>query len=509
MNTLTSKLQVLAKSVLRLYKSTIQKVFKGNEGHEEDAELLKVYQENDSAKNLETTPPDDERIDLPCMWAVEFYTPSQVDKLLEKLERLGWDKNEGLSRESPASWLRSSRQRSLGGSWMNLGIIRSNDDTRTWPLKNRTAPMPKHVSYATGGLHTITPSLTCIAIRFTFDENFRCRFQNTLRQSRKTITRPTDRGYEILDPWSQKSNEIREIRTKCKEIAATWFRENIPGVFSSGILGNQLPTYELVTLHKAEPFPDQDGEGYPPPKYLMILDLASSTSVWRDKEVPSLKFSWGLQGRSPEFHSVFVARDAEIEGTKKLEAYGGVTGLPGYIDIAFNQMIGKLDLAHLLEGYSRRLNKLRDSVTERIRRPSRRSPIHTLEELLGNVAYDVDIAAVTTDLISTTREPSWLDRSLKTFERCNNWAPQIPLSEIFRSAINRHAMGLKQTDKSLRDHLTQFGSLIAATEDVRMQKRILWLTVVVAAVAIATLLTADVDSPLLRLIQNIWIRLGL
>ena len=280
-------------------------------------------------------------------------------------------------------------------------------------------------------------------------------------------------------------------------------------MFSSGLLGYQLPTYELVTLHKAEPFPDRNGEEFPPPAYLQILGLEFSPSVWKEKQAPSLKFSWGLGSRDPEYHSVFAVKDTDIEEKKQLEAYGGLSGLPDYIDSAYNKMIVKLALIPLLEGYSRRLNKLRDSVTEGIRRPSRRSPIHTLEELLGNVAYDVDIAAVTTDLISTTKEPSWLDRPLKTFERCNNWAPQIPLSEIFRSAINRHAMGLKQTDKSLRDHLTQFGSLIAATENVRTQKRILWLTLFVAVLALATFFGTDADSELLGWFQDIWSRLGL
>ena len=486
-----------------------EKVFKGNSDHDEDVELLKVYRENDSEKNLETTPPDDERIDLPCMWAVEFYTPSQIDNLLEKLERLGWDQNDRHSRQSPASWLRYSRKRSMGGSWMNLGTIRSPDDTGPGLLPSRAAPMPMHISHATGGIHTITPSLTCIAIRFTFEDNFRCRFENAIRKSRQTCTRPTSGGHQILDPWLQKSNDVREIRIRSKELAARWFRENLPGVFSSGLLGNQLPTFELVTLHKAEPFPDRDGEGFPPPKYLMVLDLATSASVWRDKEVPSLKFSWGLEEPGLDYHSVFVARDVEIEEAEGLEGYGGVAGLPGYIDIAFNTSIGKLALAPLLEGYHRRLNNLRDAITKRIQRPSKHSPIQALEEILGNFAYEVDIAAVTTDLISITSKPSWFEQDLKRLEPYDQKATRGSFSDDFRLAINRHALRLKQTSKSLRDLLIQFGSLIAAKEDVRTQKGIYRLTLFVAALAFATFLTTDADSPLVRFIQSAWARLGL
>lgn len=507
MNTLNSKLQVFGRRALRLYEATIQKVFKGIAAHDEDVELLKAFRENDSARNLETTPPDDERIDMPCMWAVEFYTPSQVDKLLENFERLGWDKNDSRAERSPASWLRSSRQRSVGGSSMNLGTIRAPDDTRPWPLPSRRAPMPMHVSYVTGYLHTITPSLTCIVIRFSFDENLRRRLEDAMRKNRKTIARPTNGGHEILDPWMQKNNEIRDIRIECKGLASRWFQEHLPGLFSSGLLGNVLPTYELVTLHKAEPFPDQDGEEYPPPKYLMVLDLATSTSVWRVKEFPSIKFSWELEGHSPEYHSVFVTRDAETEGTKKLEAYGGVTGLPGYIDLVFNTMISKLALAPLLQGYNRHINNLRDAITERIQQSSRHNPIKSLEEILSNFAYEFDIASITSDLIHTTSKPSRFDHDLTALEPYSQWKHQDTFSESFRVAINRHALMLKQTSESLREHMTQFGSIIAAKEDVRTQKRILCLTLVLAAVGIATLLTADADSALVKLIQNVWTRL--
>ena len=509
MNIPNSKLRDLARRASHLYKYATQGIFKGKVGNDESTSRLELYRQNDATKNSETSPPEDERIDLPCIWAVEFYTPSQVDKLVDNLKRLGWDQSDYPRRENPVSWLLTSRQRSEGGSWQNLGMIRTADDTRAWPRRDRTAQMPMNVYYATGSLHTLTPSLTCIVIQFMFEDSFRSRFDEAIRRYRQTVTQPLPHGHQILDPGWQKNEEIRQFRSECAELAARWFQENLPGVFSSGLLGYQLPTYELVTLHKAEPFPDRNGEEFPPPAYLQILGLEFSPSVWKEKQAPSLKFSWGLGSRDPEYHSVFAVKDTDIEEKKQLEAYGGLSGLPDYIDSAYNKMIVKLALIPLLEGYSRRLNKLRDSVTERIRRPSRRSPIHTLEELLGNVAYDVDIAAVTTDLISTTREPSWLDRSLKTFERCNNWAPQIPLSEVFRSAINRHATGLKQTDKSLRDHLTQFGSLIAATEDVRTQKRILWLTLFVAVLALATFFGTDADSELLGWFQYIWSRLSL
>ena len=414
-----------------------------------------------------------------------------------------------MGRDSPASWVRITRQLSEGGSWSSLGTIRSADDTRTWPRRDRTAPLPMYVHYARGGLYSLTPSLTCMVICFVFEDSFRNRLDEVLRRYRQTFTRPVLRGHQIFDPESQKTEEARLVRHECTNLAAKWFRENLPGVFSSGLLGDQLPTCELVTLHKAEPFPDRERGESRPSEYLRVLDLQFSPSVWRAVDTSSLKLSFGLRGQNLEYHSIFAIRDTDIDGDQLLQSYGGLSGLATYVDHTYQEEIGKLAIQPLLDGYSRRLNKLRDAVTTGIRRPSRRRPFHALQALVDNVAYDIDVAAVTSDLIASTEEPSKFCRGLARFQPCHDWLSQTSLEEGFRLAVNRHATRLKETDRSLRDHLTQFGSLIAATEDIRTQNRIVWLTVLVAATALATLLTTDPDSALVGWLQDIWRHLGL
>ena len=495
---------VQIRRVAQYARNAVQKHLTDHSSDNDSASMRDYYRKNDPTSNAETTPPEDEHVDLRCMWAVEFYTPSHVDKLVENFRKLGWDQNDFPGRESPASWVRITRQHSEGGSWLDLGTIRSVDDKRSWPPRDRIAPLPTYVHHARGGVYSFTPSLTCIVICFVFEDNFRRRIDEALRRRRQTSTRPVSRGREILDPERQKTEEVRLLRQECANLAGRWFRENLPGVFSSGLLGDQLPTCELVTLHKAEPFPDRERGDYTPSAYLRVLDLEFSPSVWTSKDTPSLKFSLELLGQNPEYHSIFVVRDTEIEGAKQLEPYGGVPGLATHVDVGYREMIGKVAIRPLLDGYSRRLNELRDTVTARIRRPSRRRPSHTLQVLVDNVAYDVDIVAVTTDLIASTEESSRFFRDLSRLEPAYEWVSRGSLAEVFRPAINRHATRLKQTAQSLRDHLTQFGSLIAATEDIRTQNRILWLTVIVAALAVVTFFSSDSDSALGGWLQDIW-----
>ena len=490
-----------AKSQLR---NAVKMRIPGRSRDDYSAEILEIHRKNDATRNAETTPPEDEYVDLPCMWTVEYYTPSHVDNLVEGLQMLKSEDDYLPGRESPASWIQNTRQFSSGGSVFYLGTIRSVDDERPWPIPHRTIQLPKFVDRALGRIYSLTPSLTCIVVCFEFEESTRRRLDEALRKQRQTFVRHLSSGYQPVDPFWQKTEEVRQIRDEYRNATANWFHENLPGVFSSGLLGGRLPTCELITLRKVEPFPDPMAEGVSRPEYLRILDLMISISAWRSTETPGLKFSFGHSGLRPESELTFAVGETDIDSTELLDRYGGLPGLVTYVDDKHQEMIAKLAVEPLLNGYSKGLNELRDSVTTGIRQRSRRRPFQTLQSLVGNPAYDVDIAAVTADLKSYTGEPYRFWKDLSAFTPGYKWGNQNSLDEIFGFAVNRHAERLNQTDLSLRDHLTQYGSLIAATENIRTQNRIIWLTVFVAAVAVATFLGTDLASASANWLLNAW-----
>ena len=275
--------------------------------------VLEYARDRDLEENLETAPAADERIDLHCLWAVEFYTPSFADRLLENLAKLGWDQEGFPSRESPASWVRMSRQLPEGGSWLNLGIIRSRADKNAWPPGDRTAELPKNVRYANGGLCSITPSLTCIVMRFVFEDGYERELEAALRENRTTCVRSVVRGHQILGPLAQKAEQVRGIRRERMVMAIDWFRENLPGIFSAGLLEGKMPTCELITLREQEPFPSWEGEGRPP-QYLSILELESPFSGWVSTDSKKVKFAleiWPESGLSRRAFIIGVNKRSE------------------------------------------------------------------------------------------------------------------------------------------------------------------------------------------------------
>ena len=218
--------------------------------------IVGIVREHDPHENAATAPPDDEFVDLCCLWAVEFYTSDHMDSLVSSFRRLGWaaDVDPDSHSTDPVAWLHRLSRFPHGGGCMNLGVLvpQGSDLFPLFPPSHKHGVLlPAGVEYASAGIHDISPSLVSIAICFVFDEHYSARLDIALRTDRQTYTTPTLHGRRIHSPLTQKINHIGQIRTETSRLAAAWFSENLPGLFSSGLLGGALPICEThhVTQH--------------------------------------------------------------------------------------------------------------------------------------------------------------------------------------------------------------------------------------------------------------------
>ena len=431
----------------------------------------------DPKENAQTCPPDDEFIDLCCMWAVEFYTPAHIDTLLAGFRKLGWENKNHFNSQSLTSWVQKFRQSSHSNAWLDLGTIFPQGTDNFFSSRSLTAPLPPHVQYATGGLFSLTSSLTCIVIGFVFEEDFSTQFDEALRKNRQTYSKPSGRGYTQYSPETQKVDHICRIRADIAELAAQWFHENLPGLFSSGILEGNLPTCEFVTLRKTKPFPLRSKENTDPSeyRYLSVLDMHSTFNTWQSVDIPCLKFSEGrTRNRAPRYHTILAIRESDLPKDNIQSSSDRLARIHS-IDRGIQHLLSRWAILPLIEGYSQHLNAIRDSAL--FRSKSRQNSVKILKTLSHHVS--VDIAAVTAELISYTQNHSWFSLNLGTFKSCNEKSSESDdhtLTKGLCSAIEERATWLQKTDQSLRDHLTQYGSLLGAKENVRLQRTIRFLT---------------------------------
>ena len=463
-----------------LLKDSIQKRMRRLSTGQEVNGLLELYRQADPAENEGTSPPEDERIDLQCVWGVEFYTPSHMEKLYENIQRLDWDNDKLEIREELTAWVQSTRLNGFD-AWTTIGVVGPNGGEGF----NRTAPLPSHVEVMRGIIYTHNTSLTCVAICFEFKDRFKGEYDRSLREPRQTYTEASPGGQRIFRPMSQKVESINQIRHDLAIMVAKWFRENLPGVFSSEPSDGGPPICEFVRLRSAEPFPSSAG-----PYYLRSLRMDSAPGIWQSETVPGLKFASQLLDSPLQHHSVVAIKDED--STISTE----------YVDDTCRELIAKWAILPLLDFYRQRLSRLRDDFTSGVSRRLHPSPDRILRSVVDNVSHQLDIVTITDDLISSTEGPAEFQRSIPKYSPSPGTWIQDTFARFLCSAVNKEAKELRRTNDSLRDHFSQYGSLLAARESNRLQSRVYLLSAAVLVLALvntcAALFPTEIRDCLLR-----------
>ena len=456
--------------------------------------------ERDPSENAETAPPHDEYVDLRCMWAVEFYTPAEMDRLIQHAANL--DK---AARFSPphlptvSSWLNHTIGHPFASSWMDLGTWQPKGRTpRVIPL-DREIDLPDSVDYATGRISVISPSIISVVVCFVFDDDFAPSFDGVLRVDKKTYAVPHGNGASFFEPETQKQSDIEMIRTQMSQRAAAWFKEAMPGVFSDGLLGGQLPTCEFLTLRKAEPFPESEQFSYPNVRYTAILAVDRNREAWAYTRIPGIKFAVDSRSRSgPRFHSM-VAINEQSWPDADMQMYGTEPrwARANFMSQMMPDVLSYWALWPLLVGYTEEINRIRNSGAGKFGNGI--NVAKALERVWKRMASLSDMAAVSADLAEFSVSPRISSHLAGQFKPCQ---PQLysgsnTLLEMFVKSITERAKWLRITDQSVMDHLSQLGTMFAAAENVRIQRAITWLTVAILLLTVfsAALFATQVSIP--------------
>ena len=468
--------------------------------HDPDVdEALASFRAKDQQNNVDTSPPADENIALRCVWGVEFYTPSHIEGLIDSFRKLSWHPGDHPDpSRNPEVWLRGLRGSQYGGAWLNLGSLVPEGSKLPFLVDKHTVPLPEGVEYALANISSVSPSLVSIVVCFVLKDDTSSLFEEALLKDRETyqtsFTTPFTRGQKYHEPWSQKRDDIDRIRVNISKKVGDWFSENLPGLFSSGLLDGKIPTCEFVTLREAEPFSSLATGSARFYEYLNLLGMGHDFDVWKSSKAAELKFRMPSSSeRDLLYHSMLAAggRQSKCEASELFEKTSGEPRLSS-LDLTMSNLLCLWAILPLLQGYRQHLERVRESfIPSRWRR---RSSADVLELLGSNVAYSVDISAVTSELDMLLRKGFLLLGNEKAFEPCDTSVYQAGLSlgQHLKLNIKEQVGWLQKTDESVRGHLSQYGSLLAATESVRLQSTISRLTWALFLIGGGTLVVASV-----------------
>ena len=327
-----------------------------------DEGLLAGFHQSDPGQNSQYTPPAGEEIELCCMWATEVYTPAHTESLTEALRNFDQQTQPTtFGSEDLVSWFKSTQRHLYGRSAVNLGIWAPKGRTSPPIFNTRTVGLPDSVEYASGMMFSMSPTLTCIVVRFVFDWAMSKSYDAALKLDRETFLTPTPRGSQIHLPMTQKSDDIWRLRSELSELAETWFRENIPGVFSSGTDGCGIPTCELVTFREAVPFP-ATGDSMPH-LYLSLLGVHHDWGTWKYSNMPGLRFGFhNPPGRGPRHHATLAVNLKDWwEVDPNRDRGDAKSSLLSYVSLPIPELMSIWAVVPLLQSFAENLVRIQNT----------------------------------------------------------------------------------------------------------------------------------------------------
>lgn len=496
----------IVKETVFQFKIAATRCFPRFIGRSYPRKLLQEIRQADPERNAQHTPPADEYIDLCSVWGIEFYTPAHMDELLSNFERLGWTEDDT---RNPVAWLKNRDASRYSQAWMPLAPVIPRDSPSPYVTRSLRADLPPNVLYAYGDIYCFTPSLVAIAFEFAFNDEYSRILDDALRKERESYVTATPSGFRIHGPGDQRISHIEKIRKDTTRLVTDWFSENIPGLCSAGLLEGDFPTCEVVTLRKAQPFPTREEHDGAFRWYLHDLGLSNSYGSWESTHMSALRFHPSSTDRNTaKYRSMLSINEFNWEEHEPQEEdrNGRESRICG-LHRRVSGMLGIWAIDVLLQGYAQHFRKLRNS--EFLRYTRRKSAVEALRRIGESVSYSVDIAAVMDELASLVRTKRPLGFEVESFVRRSD-APDYwwkgSLEQLIHKQVGENANWLRSMDNAVRDHLTQYGTILGIVEQLRLQKKITLLTYAMLAltvvVAILTFSTASAHFPWIRTIWN-------
>jgi hypothetical protein len=457
--------------------------------------------ERDPAENARTAPPEDESIELPCVWMTEIYGPSRLPNLIAAVRRLGWEREEHTSpliSEGIEAWIARARLHPFGGSWLNLGPIARSGTTSILGGPRR-APLPSGISHAYGLIRVLTPALTCLTMQFFLEPGLKDGFESSLRKAMPTMVTPYRGGHAIDEPQLRKRRAIANQRVHTRRLCASWFIENAPGAFSSYGLSDAWPTIELLALQKGTPFGGAKVDGW---NYLSTLGVAYDFEAWIWQPEGVLRLGPASSPEGP--HGYYFSLGFNVDEASQRISLTGYENWSVALAIAYRihhdvePLLSTLAGGSLLSCHDQSLAKRRDDRQKSPRFPYKRASeeLESLRQLLWSGA-DAQVAAL--ELARYAADERRFARGAPNLSpaRPEDWEGEKSYDELIRRSMATDSARVRETHDFFREVLGSRANVASALVNLRLQRLISLLTWVLVVLAAATvgLALAQLRSP--------------
>ncbi|MEW2405697.1 hypothetical protein [Streptomyces griseoviridis] len=485
--------------------------------HEHD--VNRVWSRDDPTCNLHV--PDDERVQVPGIWVVELFPPSQYSNLDKGIRRNAWDKRRvryGIG-EANLEVLEQSRA-GEGWRWWKLGEVKSR--SASW------SPYPDGRSEDLGEWFTaielvavqIGAGLTAVLAHFTISPAGSSYVDSVWHSSHEPeIVRGNGRPRAENRMWVA-FRKTQEARESLHEAARSWLARALPGAFAAA--GEKQPLLDILLFDSYDPLLEEPAE-----RELLdnirALGLSGGHGLHRTTEsLPGLVFEpldtrlCPSMGRNS--FALFGKFEKVAAGIPNLRAYSGERdgrAIANYAHRKIRNLSVLLSVSTYLDLIEAQYARLRDEA--RIEHGNFKA--RNLKLLRSNfLTLSLDLSSLARDIAAYNSRVFHLDGESEFFSHDSPWLTErftqagrtprerINLNDQMRRSQAVTAERMLIVDRDYRDILSTVSSLGSSVDASKLGRIALWVSLLSLVVSLIALGVAEIGDN--SVFQLIWQRLS-
>jgi len=442
----------------------------------------RFFARHDPADNASTRLPAGEQARMPVIWLAELFTPTTLPNLIDGVRELT-SRQSGMrpqADDDPVEWITSTR-RGGGGAWRSLPSVRPAGSP--FPVNEIVDQVPAGIAYIQLSLHALTSTVTALTAELGLEDDQAQGLEGILNQEFATRAEMLpNRGHTILRVENQKATAVEEWRTSFRQEAADWLATRFPGSFHR-LASGQLPSVELLLPGQHRPWEPDASSGTP--GWARMLDLSGSHGYWQCATIPSLRLKERRDSglRPSQRHRLVLAGPEHEFIADPADGSGGNRSLPEAIyllGLSVTELLARWSLTALIRELEEQLAGLQDVADQASRSRSPRALADTQRQLLQT---GIDSRIVVNDIVRYAQDPRWKHGVLDFAEIAppalqGRAEPTASLVESLRQGQITDGQRVSQLETDLREVLSTSAELTSASENLRLQRMVVWLTVI-------------------------------
>jgi len=456
--------------------------------------------------NKKTRIPDYEHVRVPFFCITELYTPVTAEglingasKLLENSYRMSSSEKQDVMR-----WLYACRRQEsvtrAQPSRRTLPPVVRVDPAKEQPNSRMTTPIwfhhkyihddiPEGIEQVDIEMHALTTTITTITAAFYLNEDRSSGLEEVVNRdvTTKLTPVPVEGGsYQgAVTTVSALKRQAADVwRERMSSDGAQWLAKWLPGSFHRETHG-RLPTIELLLTEQQRPWAKPSKDRNEDRDWQFILNLSEYEVYWQsDSNCLRLHEHSYDRGRNL---LTFGALRSEFF-SQPSTGFGDGRGFAYFVQ----PLASCWALTAFLRDQRERLANIRDLTDRASRRHSPRALTRVEREM---VLMGLESDIVTADIVdSAKRENSWRNFPDFADAKCDINADEVifktSLVEYLRRGQSDLGDKVMREESVMRDLLNAGAQLLASAENLRLQRRVLFLTIVSLIVAVVAAVAA-------------------